>query len=89
MFQPAHSPEKAHPDCLWRRHPRQPQTTGATLLAAAREDLSEAETLLLAVRDQFVETLADRDLPALEPSSGANAHARKAQKHARMLYTTR
>jgi hypothetical protein len=40
------------------------QTEGATLAEAAHEDLSESETLLLAVRDQFVEALADRE-PAM------------------------
>jgi hypothetical protein len=37
------------------------QAAGATLTESDREDLSESETLLLAVRDQFVEALGDRD----------------------------
>jgi hypothetical protein len=40
------------------------QTPDATLSATAREGLSEAEVLLLAVRDQFVEALSDRE-PAM------------------------
>jgi hypothetical protein len=41
------------------------QPQGATLTEAARVDLSDAEVLLLAVRDQFVEALADRDAAML------------------------
>ncbi|MBN9260925.1 MAG: DUF262 domain-containing protein [Hyphomicrobium sp.] len=41
------------------------QAPGATLVEAARENLSESEALLLAVRDQFVEALADRDTATL------------------------
>jgi hypothetical protein len=40
------------------------QAPGATLMEVPTEDLSEAEMLLLAVRDQFVEALSDRD-PAM------------------------
>jgi hypothetical protein len=40
------------------------QAPGATLMEVPPEDLSEAEMLLLAVRDQFVEALSDRD-PAM------------------------
>jgi len=42
------------------------QPSGATLIEAEREDLSESEVLLLAVRDQFVEALADREPDMLE-----------------------
>jgi len=42
------------------------QAAGATLVESVREDLSESELLLLAVRDQFVDALADRDSATLE-----------------------
>lgn len=41
------------------------QPPGATLTEAARVNLSDAEVLLLAVRDQFVEALSDRDAAML------------------------
>lgn len=42
------------------------QAPGSTLAEAPREDLCASAQLLLAVRDQFVEALADRDLGLLE-----------------------
>jgi hypothetical protein len=42
------------------------QAAGATLVESVPEDLSESELLLLAVRDQFVDALADRDSATLE-----------------------
>jgi hypothetical protein len=41
------------------------QSPGATLAAAPSENLSEAEVLLLAVRDQFVAALSDREIGTL------------------------
>lgn len=41
------------------------QPQGATLTEATRVNLGDAEALLLAVRDQFVEALADRDAAML------------------------
>lgn len=41
------------------------QNPGATLTPAPRDDLSDSEVLLLAVRDQFVEALSDRDAATL------------------------
>ncbi len=41
------------------------QPHGATLTDASRANLSDAESLLLAVRDQFVEALSDRDASML------------------------
>lgn len=41
------------------------QASGATLVEANQEDMSETETMLLAVRDQFVAALSDRDTATL------------------------
>ncbi|MFN3746193.1 MAG: DUF262 domain-containing protein [Hyphomicrobiaceae bacterium] len=49
------------------------QAPGATLTELPSEDLSEAEMLLLAVRDQFVEALSDRD-PAMLARLAAFLH---------------
>jgi hypothetical protein len=54
------------------------QTPGATLIETAAdgppEGITEAETLLLAVRDHFIELLSDRDQPALERIAAFIAH---------------
>lgn len=54
------------------------QTPGATLIEAitdgTREGITEAEALLLAVRDHFIELLSDRDQPALERIASFIAH---------------
>ena len=54
------------------------QTPGATLIETAadgsRDGITEAESLLLAVRDQFIELLSDRDQSALERIASFIAH---------------
>ena len=54
------------------------QTPGATLIEAlsdgSQEGITEAESLLLAVRDHFIELLSDRDQPALERIASFIAH---------------
>jgi Protein of unknown function DUF262/Protein of unknown function (DUF1524) len=54
------------------------QTPGATLIESGadgpREGGTEAEALLLAVRDHFIELLSDRDQPALERIAAFIAH---------------
>ena len=54
------------------------QTPGATLIETAvdgpREGITEAEAMLLAVRDHFIELLSDRDQPALERIASFIAH---------------